>query len=95
MTDQDSISASEACAMGNAAILLSGQVRIAVEYKNHRGETRMRSLRPQKFWYGISEYHANAGRSLFLSAWCFDHGATRDFRVADFNTQTLMRVGKT
>lgn len=31
--------------------------RVTVEYTNYKGETRLREIRPERLWFGSTEYH--------------------------------------
>jgi hypothetical protein len=34
---------------------------VRICYTNHRGETRVRAVLPERIWYGVSEWHPGPG----------------------------------
>lgn len=54
---------------------------IRILYKNHRGETSWRRVRPSHIWYGRTEYHPIP--QWLLSGYDLDKEAGRDFAMSD------------
>jgi predicted DNA-binding transcriptional regulator YafY len=52
-------------------------------YKNHEGIIDGRTVIPQRWWFGISQYHH--GEQWFMHAFCLDRKAYRDFAQADIS----------
>jgi predicted DNA-binding transcriptional regulator YafY len=46
-------------------------------YTNYRGVTEIRRVVPQNIWFGATQWHPK--RQWFLSAWCLERQAHRDF----------------
>lgn len=39
---------------------------VMIDYTNHRGERRIRTIRPKKIWFGLSQWHP--GEQWILTA---------------------------
>ena len=52
-------------------------------YKNHRGETSQRRVKPLRIYWGNTEYHPDS--QWLLEAFDEDKKALRDFAMADIN----------
>jgi predicted DNA-binding transcriptional regulator YafY len=57
------------------------QAVVQIIYRNYRGETRTRRIRPSRIWYGSAEWHTDP--QWILDAWDLDKGALRSFAVQD------------
>lgn len=57
---------------------------IKILYKNHRGETSWRRVRPSHIWYGRTEYHPLP--RWLLSGYDLDKEAGRDFAMNEIVT---------
>ena len=49
-------------------------------YRNYKGETSLRSVVPEKIWFGTTEYHLLG--CWLLRAFDLDRNAVRDFDMA-------------
>lgn len=54
---------------------------ITFSYKNWRGETSRRTVRPMELWFGSSEWHPQ--EQWFLHAMDLEKGEERDFALVD------------
>lgn len=59
---------------------------ISMVYRNYRGETSHRTIRPVSLSLTSTEYHADM--QWILRAWDVDKGAERDFALRDCNFKT-------
>ena len=50
-------------------------------YKNWKGETSVRTVRPVEIWYGESDFHK--GNQWFMKAWDLLKLDDRDFAIMD------------
>jgi len=50
-------------------------------YKNWKNETNIRSVIPEKMWYGSTDFHKE--EQWFLKAFDIEKSADRDFAVKD------------
>ena len=57
---------------------------VEIDYTNHRGERRKRSIRPIKLTWGLSEWHE--GSQWILLAHCFEKNAPREFAMASIHS---------
>lgn len=87
MDDLTPLSDGEKISFANMLNALKGRVRLSCGYKNWRGEYRLRRFEVIEFWHGSTERHPDP--SLMLRALDLDRNEKRDFRVLDFNTETL------
>lgn len=78
----------ELLVLANMILTLSKAKNLTLSfiYKNHRGVSARRAVRPFGFWYGKSDYHADTG--LFLKAYDWEKSDTRDFAVRDIDLTT-------
>lgn len=53
---------------------------LVMRYTNWRGETSIRTVRPERIWHGATQWH---GEGWFLTAWDVDKGARRHFALDD------------
>lgn len=58
-----------------------GMKIMTMQYKNWRGVTAIRNVRPIAIWYGSTEYHPEP--QWLMTAFDVDKSAERDFAVAD------------
>lgn len=56
--------------------------KVVVIYTNYRGETAQRTIRPERLWFGTTDWHPTPG--WLLKAWDFDKRAYRDFAMSGF-----------
>jgi len=56
---------------------------IYFDYKNWRGETATRHVRPIRIWFGSTQYHPTP--QWLLTAVDLDKNAERDFAMADMS----------
>jgi predicted DNA-binding transcriptional regulator YafY len=54
---------------------------IRMLYTNHRGETSVRRLVPQRIWFGKTDYHPD--EQWLLEAYDLERQATRSYAVKD------------
>lgn len=54
---------------------------VLIEYKNHRGEVAERRIRPERIWFGETEWHPEP--QWLMEAFDFDRMATRSFALRD------------
>lgn len=73
--------------LGGGAVELSIYNRdtIRVWYRNHRGETALRSIQPKRIWYGSSEWHP--APQWLMTAWDIEKGAERHFAIKDMEPE--------
>lgn len=69
------------------AIFQSDAPTIAINYTNYRGISRNRKLDPVRLWFGSTDWHSEP--CLLLNALDVQKGEFRDFKVSDFDIQTL------
>lgn len=67
--------------------------QLIADYTNYRGERSTRTFEPIKVWYGSTEYHPEP--CLLLKAFDLDKGGERDFKMADFDMNSLTGFGHT
>lgn len=53
---------------------------VSIDYTNHRGERRMRKIRPHHIFFGETEYHP--GQQWFVVAYDIEKGAARTFAMS-------------
>ena len=87
MTDTAPLTVKEQLDLSNMLLHLKAPVELVCNYKNWKGETSERRLRPIAFWHGSTEWHPEPG--LMMKAVDLEKQAERDFRVADFDLATL------
>lgn len=66
-------------------IVESGDTRgrvIRINYRNYKGETRLRTIIPASVWWGATEWHPE--EQWLLEALDFEKGEMRDFALKDF-----------
>lgn len=73
--------------LANMLAYLKTPVVLFCDYTNWRGERRRRQIHIRHFWHGATEWHPEP--SLMVNAIDMETGVVRDFRVADFHTDTL------
>lgn len=56
---------------------------IFVMYKNWKGVTAERHLRPITAWYGVSDFHKEEGPQWFMRAFDLEKSMVRDFAMKD------------
>ncbi len=56
---------------------------ITVRYTNYKGETGMRSIVPEKIWFGSTEWHKD--EQWLLDAYDIDKAAIRNFALKDIS----------
>lgn len=54
---------------------------VRILYKNHRNETAMRTILPQRIWFGATAWHTEP--QWLLDALDLDKGEARSFALAD------------
>lgn len=54
---------------------------VRIVYTNYRGETAQRTVIPDNFWFGETEWHR--GSQWFMDAYDIDRHAIRSFALAD------------
>lgn len=54
---------------------------VLFDYVNHRGVQSRRRVRPERLYFGMSEWHP--GRQWLLDAYDFDRGETRTFAMCN------------
>lgn len=81
------LSDGEQIQFANMLNALKGPLRIKCVYKNWRGEQSERKIELKDFWFGSTEYHQEP--CLLLRGTDLDKMALRDFKVADFLTETI------
>ena len=62
---------------------MSDKQAIRIDYTNHRGERRIRKVRPIQVWFGDSPYHK--GEQWFFEAWDCARNRRRDFLLVDIH----------
>lgn len=85
--DNSPLTNGESLTLANMLMALNAPVAFSCEYTNWRGETSRRRLVAIELWHGTTRLHRKPG--LMLKAIDRDRGLMRDFRVADFNLDTL------
>ena len=50
-------------------------------YRNYKGDVALRTVIPEKVWYGETIYHP--GKQWFMTAFCHDREERRDFALRD------------
>jgi predicted DNA-binding transcriptional regulator YafY len=68
--------------LSEAQLLLSKN-EISFTYKNWKGETSERKVKPENIEYTTSLYHPGAGYALFLHAFDVEKQQYRDFLCKD------------
>lgn len=53
---------------------------VEIDYTNHRGERRLRRIRPLKLTWGFSEWHE--GAQWILLAHCYEKNQSREFAMS-------------
>lgn len=56
-----------------------GSRDVTIDYTNHRGERFERRVRPERIWFGSTEWHA--GMQWLLEAHDYSRGASRNFAL--------------
>ena len=73
-------------------MLVSGHANdaetVQILYRNYRGETNMRRVRPSRIWFGATAWHPEA--QWLMDAVDLDKGAERSFALCD-----ILRFGAT
>lgn len=54
---------------------------VRIRYRNYRGETAIRHIRPQHIWFGSTSWHPQP--QWLMEATDLDKGAERSFALAD------------
>lgn len=52
---------------------------VSISYKNHRGETQVRRVLPQRIWFGSTDWHP--AEQWFMDAYDLDREAVRSFAM--------------
>lgn len=60
---------------------------VKILYTNYRGETAVRTIIPQRIWFGEIEWHP--GKQWFLDAFDIEKNAQRSFAVKDIRAWFL------
>lgn len=77
-----------------ANLLLSLKTPIlTADYTNWRGVKSKRTFKPYRVWYGATQWHPEP--CLLLRAVDLEKGDQRDFKLADFDMETLAQVKPT
>jgi predicted DNA-binding transcriptional regulator YafY len=63
------------------ALVSNLEKKITFVYKNYRGEIGVRTVIPQKIWFGSTEYHDVS--QWLLTAFDVEKNADRDFALTD------------
>ena len=63
---------------------------IEIAYTNYRGETSLRTITPQRVWFGSTKWHPEP--QWLVTAYDHDKQAVRDFAFKDFNTRPAAPV---
>lgn len=61
-----------------------GNASVSFVYRNHRGLTETRRVRPEFLYFGTTEYHKTPG--WLLDAYDHDRGAIRTFSIPDIQS---------
>lgn len=56
---------------------------VTFRYKNHRGESAIRTVLPRGIWYGKTQWHPT--EQWFLAALDIDKDRERDFAMSDIS----------
>ncbi|MGE0190448.1 MAG: hypothetical protein AB7T63_00255 [Planctomycetota bacterium] len=59
-----------------------GEVVLVVIYKNWRGETSIRRIKPHGIWFGTTQWHPHP--QWLLNAFDLEKQAERSFALSDF-----------
>ena len=54
---------------------------VQILYRNYRGETAMRTVRPSRIWFGTTDWHPEP--QWLMEAVDLDKGAERSFALRD------------
>lgn len=54
---------------------------IQIVYRNWKGEVAIRTIVPEKIWWGATKYHTE--EQYLLTAWDEEKGENRDFAMKD------------
>lgn len=57
---------------------------VSIDYTNYRGERSIRTIRPDRIWFGENEYHKPA--QWLLDANDIEKGAARTFALSDIHS---------
>lgn len=57
---------------------------VMIDYTNHRGERRVRCVRPVSIWYGATDHHPRLG--WLLAARDIESGEIRYFAMANIHS---------
>jgi predicted DNA-binding transcriptional regulator YafY len=55
--------------------------KVTIRYRNYRGETGIRHIRPSRIWFGSTSWHPDP--QWVLEAVDLDKGAERSFAMSD------------
>jgi len=69
--------------MENSEILLTADKEkiVRILYTNYKGTTAVRTIFPERIWFGETEWHS--GRQWFLDALDLEKGTQRSFALKD------------
>ena len=84
------LSTDETAAVTAIMKAMASGITFSGEYRNWRGVTRRRHLEARRFWNGSTTWHPQPG--LMLTAVDLETNELRDFRVADFDLNTLKPI---
>lgn len=60
---------------------------VKILYTNYRGETALRSIIPEKIWYGSTEWHND--EQWLIDAFDIEKKAIRNFAMKDIHKWTV------
>lgn len=56
---------------------------VLIDYTNHAGERSSRTIKPEKIWFGSTQWHTEP--QWLLHAWDVERNVQRDFAMADIH----------
>ncbi|OJU57384.1 MAG: hypothetical protein BGO04_15065 [Microbacterium sp. 70-38] len=59
---------------------------VTIDYTNHRGERSNRAIRPDRIWFGTTQWHADS--QWLLEAFDYERSAHRNFALANIHSWT-------